>query len=212
MENGVGRRQQADGREEEKLTWKIKSSEIGVGREWNAEAGGGTELEKGITRLMEINNLGCEKCEAAQTAHEMCECARIPVRLSSFLRLFCVPFLTHHIDYAVLFHLPFKPTSFLESASFLFPERKQLHSNILLATRSVLSSLNACFAGTTWNHFRCCRFQLRDERWQTNKFVRSVSTNLINDVSSTFNYYLNARRRVRGISRRAFKVFRFAHR
>lgn len=39
--------------------WKIKSNEIDVGREWNAEAGGRTE--KGITRLMEINNLGWEK-------------------------------------------------------------------------------------------------------------------------------------------------------
>lgn len=51
MENGVGRRQRADGREEEKLTWKIKSNEIGVGREWNAEAGGGTELGKRYNQI-----------------------------------------------------------------------------------------------------------------------------------------------------------------
>lgn len=123
MESGFGAAAMVERRKT--YAWKIKSNEIGVGREWNAGAGGGTE--KGITRLMEINNLGWEKYEAV---------LNVPMSDQLYLyHFYAVFFLCFFLDTILIiesfFSAVFRASFFLRRFRFVFrTTKKQLPSSV----------------------------------------------------------------------------------
>lgn len=192
---------------EGKLTCGTRSRAKWVFRcEWNAESGGGTE--KGVTRLMKINNLGWEKYEAVLNVHMSGQ-----LYLHHFYDFFFEFLSWHHIDYAALFlRFPCFPSSHVVFVLFFEP-KNDCHRAYCRRPKVLFSQcwrrnfrlmLSLCRG-----QFSVCRFwrRLRDERDKINTFVRSVSTNLINDVLNPFNYYLNAHRWMH----RACEMSHFSH-
>lgn len=109
----------------------------------------------------------------------------------------------HHIDYAAQsffsVHASALRNFFLRSFFVLFLGRQQLQSDTLETESVFFTSIRLMTSPWRENIFGLPMSAERQRDGRDGKYTltRSVSTNLINDVLNTFNYHLNAHRRVR---------------